>query len=232
MQAIILAAGRGRRIQPLSNDDPKSYLPVDGKRLIDWQIDSYRRLGVSEIIVVVGFRKDRFVTDYPDLTLVFNPFYETTNVLTSFWFARHRLREDILFSHADTIFEPEVLRLLVAAPGDIVLPFDRRRCGAEEMKLSLEGDRVVRITKEMHPSEAAGEFIGLAKLSAPAVPKIICHAERFMERQEFGHYFEAAIQKVIDARDGQVLGVDITGLKWTEVDFADDYKLARRLFET
>jgi choline kinase len=231
MQAIILAAGRGRRIQPLSNDDPKSYLPVAGKRLIDWQIDYYRKLGVSEIIAVVGYRKDRFFADYPDLTLVFNPFYETTNVLTSFWFAQNRLREDVLFSHADTIFEEEVLRRLIAAPGDIVLAYDRRRCGAEEMKLTLQGDQVERVTKEMTPSEAAGEFIGLAKLCAPAVQKVMLYAEHFMEQKEFGLYFEAAIQKVINTRQSSVVGADITGLRWTEVDFPEDYELARRLFE-
>jgi choline kinase len=229
---VILAAGRGRRIAGANNDAPKSYLEVGGKRLIDWQIEQYRQLGVSEIIVVVGYQRARFLEDYKDLTLVFNPFYETTNVLTSFWFAAARLHEDTIFSHADTIFERDVLQRLLATDGDIVLPYDRRTCGAEEMKVSLDGDRIVLVTKDMPPENCDGEFIGLAKLSRAVLPQINAHAERFMERKQFDRYFEAAVQEVIKDDRASVVGVDITGLRWTEVDFPEDYERARQLFET
>src|SRR5439155_8914656 len=109
----------------------------------------------------------------------FNPFYETTNVLTSFWFASRLLSEDTIFSHADTIFEDTVLDRTLAAAGDIVLPFDRRRCGAEEMKVRVDGDRVVLVTKDMPAETCDGEFIGLAKLSRAAIPQINAPAERF-----------------------------------------------------
>jgi choline kinase len=63
------------------------------------------------------------------------------------------------------------------------------------------------------------------------VKTVLRHAERFLEQKQLGHQVEAAIQKIIDGREGEVLGVDITGLRWTEVDFAEDHERARDLFE-
>jgi choline kinase len=236
MQAIIMAAGKGDRMSQLANGVPKSFLEIRGKAIIDYQIELANQHGVSEIIIVVGYRKDLFHQRYAhasNIRLIFNPFYATTNVLTSFWFGMPYLTEEFLYFHADTFFDRKIFEMLVAKPGPVVLPVDRKRCGKEEMKVLLnKRNQVIKLSKEIPAGEAMGEFIGIAKISEAVLPALKAAAQYFVEREEFSHFFEAAIQKCID--DALFLPeiVDVANLFWNEIDFPEDYKVAKRLGES
>ena len=108
MQAIIMAAGRGNRLSAVTDGWPKSFLQVGGKRIIDHQLDNLHRVGVTDITIVTGYRKALFEEAYRNrgVNFAFNPFFETTNVLTSFWFGQRFLHDEFLYFHADTVFEP------------------------------------------------------------------------------------------------------------------------------
>src|SRR6187397_1275994 len=92
------------------------------------------------------------------------------------------------------------------------------------------GGRVFEINKTMPPDEAHGEFLGLARFSAGALPVIRRGVERVLQRAEFGSFFEAALQEMIDARELSPVIVDTGNLPWREIDFPQDYEAARDLF--
>ena len=228
-----MAAGKGNRLSAVTQGLPKSFLEVGGKRIIDHQLDNLQRVGVTDITLVTGYRKALFEEAFrkPGIHFAFNPFYETTNVLTSFWFGQRFLHDDFLYFHADTIFEPAIFDELMHAPGDVVLPVDTHPCAEEEMKVRVDASgRVLEINKTMAGASARGEFIGIAKCSRAALGAIQEATEDFMVRREFHHYFEAALQKLIDDQRCPVTVLDITGKRWNEIDFEADLQKGRRLF--
>jgi len=108
---------------------------------------------------------------------------------------------------------------------------DTHPCAEEEMKVRVDANGyVVEISKTMAGHLALGEFIGIAKCSRAALAAIKEASEDFMMRQEFHHYFEAALQKLIDGRRCPVRVLDITGKRWNEIDFEVDLQKGRRLF--
>lgn len=234
MQAIILAAGRGRRISHLTGGMPKSFLQVNGKRLIERQVEIIKSLGIDDIVITIGFKKEIFLEffhDDPSIRFIVNPEYERTNTLASFWYGMDFLKEDFLFIHADTIFERGVLERLMSAEGDIIMPIDEHECLTEEMKVIIEDGYIVQISKEIMPDEANGESIGIALVRKGSIPIIKAYADEFVKNDACSSSFESVIHKIIDNQDYKITPLFITDLKWEEIDFVDDYKRAKRLFE-
>lgn len=232
MQAVIMAAGKGKRIVEITGGEPKCFLKINGRRILDHQLTLLQRLDINDIIMVIGYQKKRFESEYAErgITFVYNPFYETTNVLTSFWFALPHIRDSFIYLHADTIFEPEILNRLVVAEGDIVLPIDNHECSEEEMKVKLNEQIVVEISKTMVPQEADGEFIGIAKVRKNALPVVRKYTGELIVQGQFDCFFEAVIQLIISNNDLCINSIDISGLAWNEIDFKSDYERAKTIF--
>lgn len=233
MIAVILAAGRGRRIAELTEGLPKCFLTLGGKRIIDHQIESLNRLGVDKIVIVVGYRSDLFEREYSNRGIIFvrNPFYDRTNVLASLWFARDYLHKGFYFMHADTYFDPSILEDLKQESGEIVLCVNKKDTVAEDMKVRVQNDRIVEINKEMPCESAYGEFTGLAKIDNVIAPKVIdCIRDRIENQGKLDDFFEAAIQEMID-KGVKVRKLDIGNRVSIEIDFAEDYELAKQLYK-
>lgn len=234
LQAVVLAAGIGNRIASASNGLPKSYLPLAGETLLSRNLRLLRSIGVSNIIIVTGHQHDRFAADFsaPDTQLVFNPFFQSSNVLVSFWCALPHLSSDFIYLHADTVFDPAILANLAAAPpATALLAADRKPCAEEEMKYTLKPDGTVALlNKTMPPAQSRGEFLGLARFSAAALPILRSGVHRVLARGEFHSFFEAALQEMIDLGDLQPAIMDTGTLPWREIDFPEDYQAARALF--
>jgi choline kinase len=234
MQALILAAGVGNRLADAAGGKPKSYLPLGGETLLSRNLRLLRDCGVRENILVTGHQRERFAADFtaPDIRQVFNPFYKTTNVLVSVWCGLPWVDGEFIYLHADTVFDPAILERLVSAPSQpALLAADRKQCAEEEMKYKLNSAGCVfEINKTMPPAEAHGEFLGLARFSAAALPVIRRGTERVLSRGEFGSFFEAALQEMIDARELTPAVVDTGDLPWREIDFPEDYEAAKSLF--
>jgi len=233
MQAIIMAAGKGSRMQQLTQENPKPLLKIGGESIINRQVALLYKYGIENITVVLGYKKEMIKASLAQwkINYIFNPFYSMTNVLGSFWFVLDKLCDDFIFMHGDTVFEEEILKRLIRAPGDLVLAIDKKKCGEEEMKVKLCGEDVVEINKTMAPDSAAGEFIGLAKISQTLIPKVKFYTNDFIGRGEFNLFFETIVQKMIDHKDIAIKNVDITGLKWNEIDFQADLEKAKQLFD-
>ena len=234
MQALILAAGVGNRLADAAGGKPKSYLTLGGETLLTRNVRLLRDCGVRECVLVTGHQRERFAADFPDTDIrqVFNPFYQTTNVLVSVWCGLPWLSGEFIYLHADTVFHPEILQRLTAAPSQpALLAADRKQCAEEEMKYKCDSSgRVFEINKSMPPAEAHGEFLGLARFSAGALSVIRGGVERVLQRAAFSSFFEAALQEMIDGKELSPGIVDTGSLPWREIDFPEDYEAAQKHF--
>lgn len=227
MQAIIMAAGKGSRLGELTRDIPKSFVEIKGKKLIEYNLRLLEKYGIDDIILVTGYHCEAFeklVRDRNDIHLVFNPFYEMTNVLGSFYIGMEALHDDFIFLHADTLCEPEIFEKLVHMQGDIVLPVEYKRCDEEAMKVRSENGRVIEITKQMSLDVAEGEFIGMAAFQKKVVPALKEKTKQLLKEKEFGAYFESAIQRLIDEEMLKIITVPTGSAFWTEIDYLEDYE--------
>ena len=179
MRAIILAAGRGSRLNGHVHDGPKALLRVGSASLIQRQIRALREAGIADVTVVVGCEADR-VREHcgPGITYVENGEFATTNSLYSLWMARALLFEGCVVLNCDVLFHPQLLSDLLTARHDAALMLAYRRpdeppFGDEEMKVKVRGGRVVDMSKAMEPAEADGENVGMLRFDAGAVPVLV-----------------------------------------------------------
>ncbi|WP_320972901.1 phosphocholine cytidylyltransferase family protein [Enterocloster bolteae] len=227
MQAIILAAGRGSRLGKLTEELPKAFLEVQGFKLIEYNIALLHSLDIHDITIVTGYHCELFeklTEQIKGIRCVFNPFYEVTNVLGSFYAGQDTLTEDFVYLHADTLCSPEIFGEMMEAEGDIILPVDFRACDEEAMKVKTEGGRVIEINKTMPCAEAEGEFIGIAKISGTVISDLKKTSKELMKEKAFSSYFEAAIQRLADMGKYEIKTVSTRGMFWGEVDFLQDYQ--------
>ncbi len=235
MRAVILAAGVGGRLAPLTRDLPKCLLPVGGRSLLERMLGALADAGVDEAVLVVGHRKERIRAAVGSrfgrlpVRYVENPDYRQRSLL-SLWCARDLLDGDVLIMDADVLFDPELLTRLVTSPLPSALLLDRDfRDTGEEVKLYARGPRVVAMGKRIvppPPHDAVGEGVGFFKCAAAHVPALLACLDEL--RQEAGGEaeYEPALDRLL--RRIEVGWVDVAGLPWTEVDFVEDLERAER----
>ena len=231
MQAIIMAAGKGSRLGSLTENLPKSLLEIKGKRLLDINIAMLHKYGIWDITIVTGFQDEKFIEatkGIPGITLVYNPFYEFTNVIGSYYMGMKLLHDDFIYLHADTICDIGIFDELLRAEGDIVLPVDTKPCDEEAMKVRLKDGKIVEITKQMPIDVATGEFIGIAKIKKNVIDDLNNSAMRVLRDKIFTSYFEGALQRVFDMKKYDVQMIETNGRFWGEVDFLEDYQRAEK----
>ena len=142
MKAIILAAGVARRLYPLTLDTPKSLLKINNKPIIDYQLDALRAIGVSEIILVLGYYKESFInhfqTNHGDfkLSVITNHHFFETNTAYSLWLCQKIAQDnDILLMNADVLFPIELLQRLAASNQKNLIAVEIKKCDQEEVKV-------------------------------------------------------------------------------------------------
>ncbi len=229
MQAIIMAAGKGSRLGSLTEDLPKSLLKINGKRILDINIAMFHRYGIWDITIVTGFQDKKMIeatNGIPGITLIYNPFYEFTNVIGSYYMGMNQLHDDFIYLHADTICDIHIFEQLLKSDGDIVLPVDTKPCDDEAMKVRLENGRIVEITKNMPTEAAAGEFIGIAKIKKNVINDLNESTIGILRDKLFTSYFEGAFQKVFDMKKYDVRMIETQNRFWGEVDFLEDFQKA------
>ncbi len=240
MIGMVLAAGAGRRLESLTEDLPKTLLPVDGERtILDIALGNLRRAGLERAVVVTGYAAERVAERRAaleqrhdvELELVFNPKAEEWNNAYSLWCAREHFAHGVLLCNGDTVHPPEVEERLLAGRGhaEVVLALDdAKTLGREEMKVLLDGDGLLRgINKAHDPAEAAGEYIGLT-LIEPAAADGLAEALEATWRRDPGLYYEDGFQEYAD-RGGRVGVASVGGLEWVEVDDQADLERAREV---
>jgi choline kinase len=255
-KAIIIAAGRGRRLMPYTDRMPKCLVPVDHRTILGVQLDAFRAHGVRDVVVIRGYLGDVLAERAGELgggvRFVDNRDWEQNNILESLFCAESELDGPLLLTYSDNIFTPEVVERLVAAQGDVCLVIDRAFRdvyeGRSEHPLpeaevsDLDSRGLVRRVgkRALPPDDAYGEFIGLAMLSSAGAGWM---RDAWRElRAEYGGredqpfqrapsfraaYLTDMLQHLIDA-GRPIHPVAIDG-EWREIDTVQDLERARAM---
>jgi choline kinase len=179
MRGVILAAGRGSRLGHLTDDRPKCLVEIAGKALIERQVAALRRGGVEEIAVVRGYRAA--MIDLPGLCYFANERWAETNMVMSLVAAAEWLRSGpVIVSYADIFYRGELIRGLAAAPGSLVITYDRSwqqlwskrfadpLSDAETFRINAVGELLEIGGKTNRIEEIEGQYMGLLKFTSPA----------------------------------------------------------------
>ena len=246
MRAIIIGAGRGRRLMPTTENAPKCFAEIRGKRILDWTIDALKAGGVTDFCFIGGYRIEAVQREYPYFTFRENTDWENNNILVSLMYAEDLMDRPFVTSYSDILFTSEIVEKLVQSPADIALGMDTdwrthykprtQHPPHDAEKALMKNGRVARVHREIPYEEATGEFIGVAKFSVRGGELLREHYHR--RRREFWDrpYREAAqfqkaylihmFQDMIE--QGAEFGhADTHGL-YREIDTQEDLDLAQK----
>ena len=236
-RAIILSAGKGSRLLPLTADRPKCLIELSGRTLLEWQLDSLFEAGIREMVVVAGFGVDlveevlaRRGAERGSVSVIFNPFYHVADNLGSTWMAREAMDRDFVILNGDTLVPPALVAgLLAAPPAPITLAVDvKAEYDADDMKVLCEGERLVRVGKRLAAGSYNAEAIGHSRYMGEGPAAFRERIERMMRTPDgTSQFYLSAIDRLAD--DGIVRAAPIHGLEWAEVDYPADLETAHRL---
>lgn len=238
MQAVILSAGQGKRLLPLTADQPKCNVSINGRSILEWQIEGLLRCKITPIHIVVGFRADTvetIVTSHFEshaISTLFNPFFSLTDNLMSCWVARSAMTEDFVLLNGDTLFETAILeKLLQAPPSPITLVTDEKSSyDADDMKVITNGTQLSRIGKMLPLEQVNGESIGMIRFQGSGAQLFSSTLEKRVRQPEaLKQWYLSLIDEL--AQQGHVSTVSIKGCTWAEIDNLADLQHAETLLK-
>lgn len=232
MKGVILAAGKGSRLNGTAGDKPKCLVKAGGLTLIERQLQILDRAGIDDVVVVVGCQA-ALVREAcgPRVTYVENSRFSETNSLYSLWTARALLYEGFVVLNCDVLFHPDLLDDLLATHHDAALLMAYHRpgdapLGEEEMKVKVRGNRVVDISKTMDPREADGENLGIVKFGPASAPHLVAILDRIVAQGGLRDWAPKAFCEFAQERPLHALST--RDYPWIEIDFPEDYQRAIR----
>ena len=239
MKALILAAGKGSRLVS-ATEDPKVLLRINGLTTLERISLMCRDARITEIIVVTGYHREqvhaemrRIMVKYPGITLkeVFNPVFHLNNIVSVACAHAELISDPDGYVHfdGDLIIEAQLLKNLLQKKGNVLVIEDQQQVEQEEMKVRLENGKVVEIDKGIPPAKAAGEYIGMYKLTAKATVAYMQCLQHHILKGETHLYYDNVLVDLLREHSLDVLATH--GLKWVEVDVPGDVVKARELFE-
>ncbi len=239
MKAIILAAGVGSRIRPLTDNCPKSLLKIGGVTILERMLTHIQACGINDVVFVLGYLQEQvkvLVTEaFPELNAHFivNDRYRETNTGFSLMLTEDFVKgSPFVKFDADVVFDKEILENLLACNDQNVLCIDKEiNLDAEEIKVVVnEDNRVVKASKTVAPNEAIGESIGIEKICADTAIQLFAELKEMMENEEnYQEYYEGAYERLME-KEVPFYALDITGLKWSEIDTKQDFNAAEKIF--
>lgn len=232
MEAVILAAGFGSRLGHHTREIPKALLKIGNKPLIYYTIDTLMNNGVKDIIVVTGhkgYKLREFLSKY-DLNFKFihNSLYKKTNNIYSLYLAIDYVKKGFYIINSDVLFHPEIFNYLHNSNTEnLTLSVDTvKKLGEEEMKVKIVKGVVKKISKQILPENADGEYIGIAKVNKNVIDDLHNHISTVMNEKGGRVFYEEAFQSMIDA--GLEINYKSTnGLPWIEIDTPSDLMTAK-----
>jgi len=236
LKVIILAAGEGKRLRPLTNNIPKALVKYKGKSLIDYQLSVFQNLGIDDILIVKGYKADTF--NRPDIKYVINENYESTNMVYSLFCANQYFSDDMVISYGDIIFESSIVESLIKTIDNFSVAVSKNwlELWKQRMKeplddaesLIMDNDGYIKeLGKKIDSySKVQAQYMGLFRIKNDAV-NVVNNIYQTLDRnslydgREFDKmYMTSFIQQIIN-QHYPVKGIQVTG-QWLEVDRPDD----------
>ncbi len=239
MKAIILAAGMGSRLRPLTDDKPKCLVELDKISLLDRQLEVLKGAGISNVHVIGGYLGH--MLKRPNVTLHMNENYESTNMVETLFCAEEVLQgtQDIIVSYGDIVYEPRVLQKLISSEAEVSVAadLDWLRYWYERMPNPLvdvetfvvdESDRIIELGQRPESLDVIeGQFMGLIKFRSDSLPKL---RKAWLDARHQNRPLASSmpmtdfLQMLID-RDWDVRASFVSG-GWAEVDSVQDLRVA------
>src|SRR5436190_4407269 len=244
MRAIIIGAGRGRRLMPTTAETPKCFAEVKGQRLLDWSLAAFSGAGITDVCFIGGYRIEKVQRDYPQLVFRHNADWERNNILLSLMHADDLMADGFVCCYSDTLFTSDVVRRVLENPADIALSVDThwleryqhrtQHPPDDAEKVLVENGQVTRIHRGIAPGEAHGEYTGIAKFTPAGATTLGEHFQRARRKFAGKPFREAAVfekaylihlyQEMIEA--GVNMAHADTRGNYMEVDTQEDFDLA------
>lgn len=240
MRAIVLSAGQGKRLLPLTATRPKCLLDVgDDQSVLDVQLGALARCGIEHTTVLIGFGADHVdhdlaVASFGDMEVstLYNPFYAITDNLATCWVARGAMTDDFILLNGDTLFEDELLRQVLDAPDSpIAVTIDRKpEYDEDDMKVTLDTDgRLAAIGKRLPLHTVDGESIGMLRFRGSGVQTYTDALDLAMRQPEsLSNWYLSVVNEL--AQKIEVQTTSIEGLWWAEIDSPEDLAAVRGHF--
>jgi choline kinase len=232
MRAIILAAGRGRRMKHLTDERPKCLVELRGKALLDWQLEGLQEAGISEIAIVTGYKREMLAGR--GLVEFHNPRWAETNMVSSLACAQDWLRaEPCIVSYSDIFYSPAAVQSLMRCPAALAVTYDpnwlelwTQRFGdplldAETFRLTTEHTLAEIGNKPKSVEEVQGQYMGLLRFSPEGWAEVLRIRAGLTPEQYDKMHMTGTLQKVIEAQRVAIAAVPYQG-EWGEVDSAED----------
>lgn len=233
MKALILAAGLGTRLAPITNDRPKSLVPVNGKPILMKQIENLHENGIADITIVSGYKADILEKAvhqlYPEIKIIESVDYATTNNMYSAYIARESIGENgFLMMNADVYYDSSVIKALLEDKAENAIVTDIGTYIEESMKVVEVEGRLVKISKAITPEEALGASIDVYKFSKEGGRAFFAKcAEYIEEKKELKMWSEVALNDILS--EVVFKSCPLKG-RWLEIDNHDDLAAAEKLF--
>ena len=250
MNVIILAAGQGKRLRPLTDDVPKCMIELFGKTILKHQLDVFQECGIENIQVVTGYKSE--LINYPDIECIKNTNFEKSNMMESLFCAREYFTDSTIISYGDIIYEKRVLQRLIDSEEDFSvivdknweeywsLRFEDPIQDLESMSINSDG-YITSIGKKIDGlNDIQGQYIGLMKFQNDAISRIkefydkvrmlsLKNKNPLNERLSFENsYMTDFLQGLID-EGNRLKSVEINS-GWLELDNMDDFELYKKLY--
>jgi len=248
MNAIIIAAGSGKRIGSAVKNVPKSLIKINGKRIIEYQIDALKKSGIYDITVITGPYSEKF--DIKDVRYVQDHNYTNHDILGSLMEAKDDLKQNTLVLYSDIIFEKEIIDQILKSKENISIAIDMNwekmyegrtehlKSEAENVLLNHE-EKIIQIKKNIqNKNERIGEFLGIIKFTLEGSKVFIKKYDEIIMKKSSKIFHEAPsiekayltdmIQELIDSK----INVEpiLISNKWCEIDTMQDLKNAEKIF--
>ncbi|RMF18457.1 MAG: phosphocholine cytidylyltransferase family protein [Candidatus Dadabacteria bacterium] len=242
MKAVILAAGQGARLRPLTEDVPKCMVTVADRPMLRWSLDAVAEAGLREAVIVVGYRgeviRDAFGSQYRNVAIryVDNPDYATTNNLVSLWLARKELDGDVLLLEADLVYDAGLLKEFITRPEPDAMVVARYDGATTGTVVFVRNGRVSRLVLGKDQGEGfdyseAWKTVNIWRFSREFLDRSYLPAlDTWVERGEVGAYYEAPLGELIAAEPNRFAAFDAAGWRWAESDSPADLERAEALF--
>ncbi len=244
MKAIILAAGTGTRLRPITRTVPKCLVPVNSKPILEHQFEALLLAGIRDVVLVVGhlaeLLSDKYGTSYRGMNIhyVENRWYDRTNNIYSLWLARQHLNNQVLLLEGDLVFEPELLQRLIQTLEPDVAIVERFQLSMDGTVVQVNGPWASRMVLKANQGDdfdydSALKTVNIYKLSQELLQdQIVPELDSYVAQQRYDQYYEAVFADLI-SRDAMRLGVLLAAPnRWAEVDTWEDLQAAEKLFAT